>query len=194
MGSPLASVMAAMQYIEQDVDEFLNRKTKFAIDLAPGDVIKVGHRTIFLVGVNLYELDNSSTRDCGFSIQAAGAEAWYQSNDWTWAASEIMYDSPFLRFHPSQEITIERVSPSGTNTLDQLLAMREKLHKEQEEKKRRWEDGAKKAKESSKDLEAWAWGASEWGASRGYDSTINKTKGDDEGENPDEDKDPVDDE
>lgn len=125
--NPLASIYGAMK----DVEKYMEKQTKLAIDLAPGDVIKVGHVTVFIVGVRFQELDLPREGQ-GFLVEAAGAEARYESNDWCWSTN-IMYDSPFLRFNPGQEITIERASPTGTNTLDKLIALREKIREEQKE-------------------------------------------------------------
>lgn len=124
--NPFSSILGAMK----DMEKYMEKKTKLAIDLAPGDVITVGHVTVFIVGVRFQELD-LPREGHGFLVEASGAEARYESNDWCWSAN-IMYDSPFLRFNPGQEITIERASPAQ-NTLDSLIAIREKLHEEQKE-------------------------------------------------------------
>lgn len=135
--NPFSSILGAMK----DMEKYMEKHTKLAIDLAPGDVIKVGHVTVYIVGVRFQELDLPK-KGQGFLVEAAGAEARYESNDWCWSAN-IMYDSPFLRFNPGQEITIERVSPTGTNTLDKLIALREKIREEQREA---WEKGGTMSK------------------------------------------------
>ncbi len=125
MINPVMSIFAAMTQLEYI-------RPKLAIDLAPGDIIRVGHVSIFIVGVRFQEILNPEDGKHDFAVLAAGAEAVYYGHDWHWRSNRVMYDSPFLQFHPAQEIEIARASPSKANSLDQLIALRNELHSKEE--------------------------------------------------------------
>lgn len=139
---PAASLYQALK--DEDKTQYKN-----VIDLAPGDIIRVAHVTIFVVGVRFHEFVNPSTERREFSVQVAGAEADWFGEDWHWRSSDILYASPFLRFHPEHKVILEQPSRSEESALDKFIAFRQKARDKEEERKR-------EAAETKKKMRLWA--------------------------------------
>ncbi len=103
-------------------------KMKFVIELCPGDVIRVGHVTVFVVGVRLQEFHppNKGT-STNLSVHIAGAECEYNQNDWNWDSKHVMYDSPFLSFAANDSVVLIRSSPTKCSTIDRFMELRKDI-------------------------------------------------------------------
>lgn len=85
-----------------------------AFELVPGDIMEVGHTHVYVVGVSLTHV---AVREERFEyIQVAGAEARWCHHDWEWQSTKVMEDSPLLKFHPLQFVTV--VKPSLLDSLE----------------------------------------------------------------------------
>ena len=96
-------------------------KIQLAINLAPGDVVLIGHVHVFIVGVRLQEYCPPTVERTTLSVLLAGAPCKYTQNDWSWLQKNVMYDSPWLLFNAEDEVIVVRPSPTKCSTLQRFL-------------------------------------------------------------------------
>ncbi len=145
-GAIIWPLMAKMTEVIEAMDT-----TKRAFQLAPGDIIRVGHLHIYVMAIQLIDSAHpQSTHHQG--VQLAGSVCEWKHHDWVWRAGEIMKDSPFLLFHPLDKLEVVRKAPDRISTLEQFRKFAAEAKKEDAEEiaKAKKED-ADKAKSPPED-------------------------------------------